>query len=99
ITEGTIVINADGSYTFTPAANFNGNVPVATYNITDGHGGTATSTLTISVTPVNDAPAAKPDTNTTLEDTPVSGKVLPNDTDVDGDALSVTSFVMNGKTN
>ena len=33
---GTLTINADGSYTFTPAANYNGAVPVATYTLTDG---------------------------------------------------------------
>ncbi len=89
---GTLVINTDGTFTFTPAPNFNGNVPVATYDITDGHGGVASSTLTITVTPVNDAPVANPDFATTPEDTPVSGNVLTNDTDIDGGALSVTAF-------
>ena len=50
---GTLTIDADGSYTFTPAANYNGPVPVATYTVTDGSAGD-TSTLTISVTPVDD---------------------------------------------
>jgi VCBS repeat-containing protein len=94
--EGTLVLGADGNYTYTPAANFNGPVPVVTYYITDGHGGAAHTTLTINVTPVNDGPVANPDTNTTQEDTPVSGNVLPNDTDLDGDVLTVTGFVING---
>jgi hypothetical protein len=94
--EGTLVLNTDGSYTYTPAANFNGAVPVVTYYITDGHGGIAHTILTINVTPVNDGPVANPDTNTTQEDTPVSGNVLPNDTDLDGDNLTVTGFVING---
>ncbi len=51
---GTVIINANGAYTFTPAANYNGSVPVVTYTVTDGVG-TDTSTLTITVTPVNDA--------------------------------------------
>ncbi|WP_316804251.1 Ig-like domain-containing protein [Pedobacter nototheniae] len=59
--KGTITINSDGSYSFIPAPNYNdtdplGVVPVITYTLIDGNGGTATSTLTINVTPVNDPP-------------------------------------------
>ncbi|HOG89225.1 MAG TPA: choice-of-anchor K domain-containing protein [Smithella sp.] len=54
---GTIYISADGAYTFDPAANYNGPVPVITYTLSDGVGATDTSTLTINVTPVNDGPA------------------------------------------
>ncbi|KIQ25679.1 hypothetical protein RT97_23645, partial [Variovorax paradoxus] len=92
---GTLVINANGSYTFTPAANYNGPVPVVTYSLTDGSSGD-TSTLTISVTAANDAPAGNPDTVTVTEDVPATGNVLTNDTDVDGDALTVTSFSVAG---
>ena len=45
---GTLTIDANGGYTFTPAANYNGAVPVATYTLTDGSSGD-TSTLTITV--------------------------------------------------
>ncbi|KIQ23265.1 hypothetical protein RT97_25870 [Variovorax paradoxus] len=92
---GTLVINANGSYTFTPAANYNGPVPVVTYSLTDGSSGD-TSTLTISVTAANDAPVGNPDTVTVTEDVPATGNVLANDTDVDGDALTVTSFSVAG---
>ena len=51
---GTLRSTANGSYTFTPAANYNGAVPVATYTLTDGSAGD-TSTLTIRSTPVDDA--------------------------------------------
>ncbi|WP_230146720.1 cadherin-like domain-containing protein, partial [Pedobacter sp. Bi126] len=54
---GTITINADGSYAFQPAVNYNGTVPLITYNISDGNGGNAASTLAITVTPVNDIPS------------------------------------------
>ena len=37
---GSLVISSDGSYTFTPVANYNGPVPVATYTVTDGSGRT-----------------------------------------------------------
>src|SRR5690606_34186879 len=53
---GTLFIDADGSYTFTPAANYNGLVPTATYTISDG---SLTDTAELSfanVSPVNDAP-------------------------------------------
>src|SRR6185295_7102371 len=52
---GTLVINADGSYTFTPAANYNGAAPVATYTLSDG-ALTSTATLTLGITAVNHAP-------------------------------------------
>ena len=101
-TYGTVTINADGSYSF--ALN-NGNAAVQAlgvgetltqsfnYTISDGNGGTSTSTLTITITGTNDGPVANPDTNTVAEDTvaPVTGNVLTNDTDVDGDALVVTT--------
>ncbi|RYV00484.1 hypothetical protein SOPP22_19745, partial [Shewanella sp. OPT22] len=48
---GTLVINADGSYSFTPVENWNGQLPVITYTTNTG----ATATLTIEVTPVDDA--------------------------------------------
>ncbi|MEQ1652403.1 MAG: Ig-like domain-containing protein, partial [Hyphomicrobium sp.] len=97
---GTLTINANGSYTFVPAANYNGAVPVATYTVSDGNGGTDTGTLTIAVTPVNDAPVATDDTNSTNEDTPLTinaaAGLLANDTDVEGNTLSITQFMVAG---
>ncbi|MBB5639363.1 putative repeat protein (TIGR01451 family)/gliding motility-associated-like protein [Pedobacter cryoconitis] len=54
---GTITINTDGSYIFIPAPDYNGPVPVITYTVIDGKGGSAISTLTLTVIPVNDAPS------------------------------------------
>uniref|UniRef100_UPI001177D3F7 Ig-like domain-containing protein n=1 Tax=Crenothrix polyspora TaxID=360316 RepID=UPI001177D3F7 len=98
---GTLQINADGSYTFTPDLNYNGPVPVATYTITDHAGGTATATLTFGpVSPVNDAPIAQNDTGTTPEDTTlnvlVADGLLSNDSDVDSPALVITQFTIPG---
>ncbi|WP_295006694.1 Calx-beta domain-containing protein, partial [uncultured Dechloromonas sp.] len=64
---GSLVVNTDGGYTFTPSLNYNGSVPQVTYTVTDG-ANTATSTLNITLTPVNDAPVAQNDTNTVTED-------------------------------
>jgi VCBS repeat-containing protein len=87
---GSLLINSDGSYTFTPAANYNGAAPLVTYSVTDGNGGSASSSLSLNVTPVNDNPVAVANTGTTTEDSSASGNVLPNDSDVDGDALAVS---------
>ena len=51
--QGTLVITANGGYSFTPAHDYNGNIPVITYKLTDGST-TDTSMLTITFTPVND---------------------------------------------
>ncbi len=73
-----------------PATNFNG-TDTFTYTVSDGHGGTATAIVTVTVTPVNDPPVAGDDSATTPEDTAVMVSVLGNDSDVDGDTLSVAS--------
>ncbi|RFC63935.1 Ig-like domain-containing protein, partial [Mesorhizobium denitrificans] len=96
---GTIVINADGTYTFNPVTNYFGNVPVITYTMADGPASnpnslTDTATLTITVTDENDDPVAASDTLPVVEDTPATGNVLTNDTDVDGDPLTVTGFTI-----
>ncbi|MCL1118827.1 retention module-containing protein, partial [Shewanella aestuarii] len=90
---GVLVINADGTYTFTPNDNWNGSVPVITYTTNTG----ITATLIIEVTPVDDPTVAQNDTATTAEDTQVSGNVLDNDSDPDSD-LAVVSFEVNGET-
>ena len=87
---GAAVINTEGTITYTPDANYYG-ADSFTYTISDGHGGTATANVTITVTPVNDAPAAGNDSASTAEDTAVTIDVLANDTDADADTLSVTT--------
>ena len=54
---GTVAFNADGSFVYTPNANFAG-VDSLTYCVTDGALVSADATVTISVSPVNDAPTA-----------------------------------------
>ena len=67
---GVLQIDANGDFTFTPDPDYNGPVPVATYTISDGNGGTDTADLTLGpVTPVNDLPTAVDDSATTAADT------------------------------
>ncbi|UOA14612.1 MULTISPECIES: Hint domain-containing protein [Sulfitobacter] len=85
---GDVVINDDGTLTFTPNADFNGDTTI-TYTVDDGNGGTDTGTVNVTVNPVNDAPVANDDTASTTGTDAVVIPVLENDTDVDGDVLSV----------
>ena len=83
---------AGSRVTYTPNANFSG-TDHFTYKAQDASGATSSSaTVTITVTAVNDAPNAVNDTATTNEGNPVTIDVLANDTDVEGDALGVTSL-------
>ncbi len=95
-TNGSAAVNVDNTVTYTPTANFNGSDSFA-YDISDGNGGTASATVTVTVSAVNDPPVAVDDSATTTGETPVGIAVLLNDSDVDGDALTVT--VTGGPTN
>ncbi len=86
---GTVKLE-NGNVVFTPAKDVNGTGSF-TYTVSDGHGGTATASVTVGINAVNDAPVAKADSASTQEDKPVTLNVLANDSDVDGDTLSVTS--------
>ncbi len=98
--DGTVIVNADGTVSFTPGGGFDalgvGDTQdvVITYTISDGQGGTDTATATVTVTGSNDGPIATADTATTDEDSGVTIDVLANDTDLDGDNLSVTSATL-----
>jgi hypothetical protein len=92
---GTTSLNNNGAFiTYTPDAGFSG-TDSFTYSIDDFRGGTATATVTITVSPgnnpVNNAPVATADTATGQTGTPIIVGVLLNDTDPDGDPLTVVS--------
>src|SRR4029079_3276441 len=78
-TNGGVVMNPDGTYTYTPDPNFNG-MDTVTYMVCDIDGDCDTAVIIITIDPVNDVPVAVADANTTNEDTPVSGDVSTNDT-------------------
>jgi len=87
---GTVTSNGDGTFDYLPLANFAG-TDSFTYTISDGTD-SATATVNITVSAVNDAPVAVDDSVTTNEDTPAANiAVLANDSDVENDTLSVTA--------
>ncbi|WP_331345228.1 retention module-containing protein [Cellvibrio sp. UBA7661] len=95
-TSGTVALDpATGGFVYTPNPDFNGSDSFVV-TISDGNGGTATSTVRIGVNPVNDAPVSGDQNLTTPEDTPIDGQVTA--TDVDGDTLaySVSGQPANG---
>ena len=108
---GTLALDADGSFTYTPTPAFNGvdSFTYAASDHTDGthvhgllgfftnSGHTDVATVSITVAPVNHPPTANDDSFDMIGDIQLSGNVLANDTDVDGDALTATMF--SGPTN
>jgi len=88
---GTLTLNTDGTFTYTPAANFSG-TDTFVYNAIDSDTQTYSAVVTLNVSFVNDAPVANADTysaiGTTIKMDPASG-VLGNDSDADGDSLTV----------
>ncbi|MCX7891791.1 MAG: Ig-like domain-containing protein [Burkholderiales bacterium] len=93
---GTLVLNADGSFSYSPAADYNG-VDSFTYVANDGSEDSAPATVKIVIAAVNDAPVARDDAYAVDEDGELvieAPGVLTNDSDADGDLLSV--FVVTG---
>lgn len=88
---GTAVINADHTVTYTPAAVFTGTDSFS-YTVSDGNGGSATATVSVQVFEVNSAPTAADDIFTVDEDSGANIlNVLVNDTDPEGDTLTITA--------
>ena len=95
-TNGTLVMNSDGSYTYTPNPDFVG-TDSFTYQVEDGRGGVDTATVSITVVNTNDAPIAGNVIATTDEDDSVT--ITPSFTDIDaGDSatFSIGSNPTNG---
>lgn len=100
----TITLNSytDGSYgtttasgnaiTYTPGAEYCGS-DIVNYTAIDTNAGvSATGTININITCINDAPIASGDTTSTIEDTAIFIPVLGNDSDIEGDTLSVANL-------
>jgi Ca2+-binding RTX toxin-like protein len=90
-TNGTLTNNGNGTYSFTPDANFNGTVNLS-YNVIDGKGGSVAATQTIAIAAVNDAPVGTvsiSDTTPTETQTLVASNLF---TDVDGLTNAVFNY-------
>ena len=90
---GTLVLNSDGSFAYTPTANFNG-TDTFTYRLIDADGGTSTATVILTVNPVNDAPTITGTlgTQTSTDSSSVSIDVANRFADIDGDTLAYTAL-------
>ena len=88
--DGGLTLNADGSFTYTPNGNFNGSDSF-TYHANDGQDDSNIATVSITVAAANDTPIAVDDSDSTAEDTAVTVDVLTNDSDPDGDTITVSA--------
>ena len=103
VSNGTLTLNPDGTFDYTPDADFAG-TDSFTYAVSDGNGGSDQATVTLAVGAVNDAPVAQDDSFSLSEDGALTGEnVLADngngaDSDIDGDTLTVSlvSDVSNG---
>ncbi len=92
---GTLVLNPDGTFTFTPDENFSGTVTFE-YTVTDPASGTVTvEQVEIVIVPVADAPAITAFSTTTEEDTPVALSGLSADL-VDQDGSETIAVTISG---
>jgi len=82
---GTLSLNADGSFVYTPSTNWNG-VDTFTYKANDGALDSNIATVTITVIPVNDAPVA--DTQSVITDEDTTKVITLTGMDLDGDSLT-----------
>ncbi len=89
VSDGTLSLQPNGTFTYTPDANFSG-TDSFTYKANDGSADSNTVTVTITVNAVNDAPVAVADTYNVNEDQTLNETtgVLDNDTDAEGDTLT-----------
>lgn len=86
---GSLALQSNGAFTFTPAPDAIGTVTF-TYKARDATSASGPVTVTLDVTPVNDPPTATDDAATVAHGASATIDVLANDDDVDGDVLSIT---------
>ena len=86
---GTVTVNADGSYSYTPDADYNG-TDTFTYEVDDGQGGTDTATVTLNVASVDDVPVVTVDDSAGDEDAAIA---LDISAVMDGTTTETVDFV------
>ncbi|WP_238383204.1 tandem-95 repeat protein [Rubripirellula obstinata] len=89
-TDGTLVLNGNGSFSYTPDANFFGSDSF-TYRVLDGSGGSDEATVNITVTSDNDLPTADDQSVSVDENTPVA--IVLTGSDVETDPLTIFAVV------
>jgi large repetitive protein len=100
---GSVTLNANGTYTYTPALDFVG-IDSFEYIVCDDNVPSLCDTALVTITVIdptlnNDPPVANPDFYVTYEDVPVSGNVLNNDSDPDGDNIIINTTPISGPSN
>ncbi|MEZ8690705.1 cadherin-like domain-containing protein, partial [Vibrio splendidus] len=97
-TDGILTDNQDGTYDFAPNANFNGGVSL-TVVVADEDGEMASTTASIDVAPVNDAPVSGELAYTVNEDASITlsqAQLLAQASDVEGDDLTAANLSVGG---
>ncbi|MFZ3151909.1 MAG: Ig-like domain-containing protein [Anaerolineaceae bacterium] len=87
---GAVVVSADGTFTYTPAANYNG-ADNFTFTASDPYDGSDIGLVSITVSPVNDIPTAPVISDVLWRTNAVNAYTIPAFTDVDGDTLTYTA--------
>ncbi|WP_405252247.1 Ig-like domain-containing protein [Dokdonia sp. Asnod3-C12] len=87
---GSVILNADGTFTYTPDSGYTG-PDEFTYTVTDAQGAKDTATVSLVIAPVSNTTTAIDDINNTYVNTAVTGNVLTNDDDAEGDIQTVSS--------
>ena len=98
---GTLSFNANGSFNYTPTANYNG-PDSFTYKVNDGALDSNIATVNLTISAVNDAPVAVGNSYTTNEDTALNiaaAGVLANDSDIDTPLAGLSAVLVSGPTN
>ncbi|MBT8507577.1 hypothetical protein AZH53_03970 [Methanomicrobiaceae archaeon CYW5] len=93
---GNISQTVNGSFTYTPLENWNGNDSFK-YQVNDGSEDSNVAMVLLTINSLNDVPVAYNDSVNTTEDTPLIIDVLVNDQDIDNDSLS--PFVIESPSN
>lgn len=87
VAHGTLALNADGSFSYTPTANYSGEDSFS-YKVSDGLLESGVVTVLLTINPVNDAPVAQADSAEVANGGTTTISVLTNDSDPDNTTLT-----------